>query len=100
MDLPKAIHELEYGHGAVYGPEDEAALLDVLHSQAPSCGPKVKRFEETFADFCGVPYGLAVTSGTTGLQLAAIAARIQPGDEVITTPISWISTANAAAVLG
>ena len=100
MELPKAIHELEYGHGAVYGPEEEAALLDVLHSQAPSCGPKVKRFEDTFAEFCGVPYGLAVTSGTTGLQLAAIAARLEPGDELITTPLSWISTANAAAVLG
>jgi perosamine synthetase len=100
MDLPKAIHELEYGQGSVYGPEEEAALVDVLHANAPSCGPRVKRFEETFASYCGVGYGLAVTSGTAGLQLAAIAARLEPGDEVITTPLSWISTANAAAVLG
>src|SRR3984957_15294055 len=100
MDLPKAIHELEYGQGSVYGREEEAALHDVLRANAPSCGPKVKKFEETFAGYCGVSYGLAVTSGTAGLQLAAIAARLEPGDEVVTTPISWISTANAAAALG
>src|SRR5579864_3865033 len=100
MDLPKAIHELEYGHGAVYGPEEEAALIDVLHASAPSCGPKVKKFEESFAAYCGAQYGLAVTSGTSGLDLAVIAAGAGPGDEVITTPISWISTANAAAALG
>ena len=100
MDLPKAIHELEYGHGSAYGPDEEAALIDVLRANAPSCGPQVKKFEESFAAYCGAPYGLAVTSGTAGLQLAVIAARVEPGDEVITTPLSWISTANAAAAQG
>jgi perosamine synthetase len=100
MDLPKAIHELEYGHGSVYGPEEEAAVCEVLRASAPSCGPKVKKFEESFAAYCGATYGLAVTSATAGLQLAAIAARVGPGDEVITTPISWISTANAVAAAG
>jgi perosamine synthetase len=100
MDLPKAIDELEFGHGSAYGPEEEAALLEVLRANAPSCGPKVKKFEETFAAYCGAGYGLAVTSATAGLQLAMIAAGVGPGDEVITTPISWISTANAAAVQG
>jgi perosamine synthetase len=100
MELPKAIHELEYGHGAAYGPEEEAALIEVLRAGAPSCGPKVKKFEEAFAAYCGAKYGLAVTSGTAGLELAVIAAGIEPGDEVITTPISWISTANAAAAKG
>jgi perosamine synthetase len=100
MDLPKAIHELEYGHGSVYGPEEEAAVCEVLRANAPSCGPKVKKFEETFAAYCRATYGLAVTSATAGLQLAVIAARVGPGDEVITTPISWISTANAVAAAG
>ncbi len=100
MKLPKAIHELEFGHGSCYGPEERDALLAVLKEGAPSCGPAVKRFEEEFAAFCGARYGLAVTSGTTGLQLSMIAAGVGPGDEVITTPISWIATANAAAVLG
>jgi perosamine synthetase len=100
MTLPKAIHELEFGHGSCYGKEEQDAVLEVMRAGAPSCGPAVKRFEETFARYCGTEHGLAVSSGTTGLQLAMIAAGVGPGDEVITTPISWISTANAAAVLG
>jgi perosamine synthetase len=100
MTLPKAIHELEFGHGSCYGKEEQDAVLEVMRAGAPSCGPAVKRFEETFARYCGTEYGLAVSSGTTGLQLAMIAAGVGPGDEVITTPISWISTANAATVLG
>jgi dTDP-4-amino-4,6-dideoxygalactose transaminase len=100
MKLPKAIHELEFGHGSRYESEERDAILEVLSAGAPSCGPAVKQFEEMFAGYCGAKYGLAVTSGTTGLQLAMIAAGVGPGDEVITTPISWISTANAAAVLG
>jgi perosamine synthetase len=100
MMLPQVVHELEFGHGSCYGKEEQDALLEVLRASAPSCGPWVKRFEEGFAKYCGTEYGLAVTSGTTGLQLAMIAAGVGPGDEVITTPISWIATANAAAVLG
>ena len=100
MMLPRTIHELEFGHGSSYGKEEEDAVIEVLRAGAPSCGPWVKRFEEEFAGYCGTQYGLAVTSGTTALQLAMIAAGVEPGDEVITTPISWISTANAAAVLG
>jgi dTDP-4-amino-4,6-dideoxygalactose transaminase len=100
MTLPRAIHELEFGHGSCYGIEEQEAVLEVMRASAPSCGPWVKRFEEEFAAYCGTTYGLAVTSGTTGLQLAMIAAGVQAGDEVITTPISWIATANAAAVLG
>jgi perosamine synthetase len=100
MTLPKAVHELEFGHGSCYGKEEQEAVLEVMRAGAPSCGPAVKRFEEAFAKYCGTAYGLAVTSGSTGLQLAMIAAGVGPGDEVITTPLSWISTANAAAVLG
>src|ERR1039458_4330039 len=68
MDLPKAIHELEYGQGSVYGPEEEAALGEVLRANAPSCGPQVKKFEETFASYCGVRYGLAVKAGEQGVR--------------------------------
>lgn len=100
MQLPKAVYELEYNHGSVYGEEEQAALLEVLAAGAPSCGPRVKEFEEAFAAYCGAAYGLAVTSATAGLQLALMAAGVGPGDEVITTPVTWISTANAAASLG
>lgn len=100
MELPKAIHELEYNHGGRYGEDEVAAVLEVLRASAPSCGPEVRQFEEQFAAYCGCPYALAVSSATAGLQLALLAAGVGPGDEVITTPISWISTANAAACLG
>ena len=100
MQLPKAVFELEFAHGSIYGEEEKAAVLEVLSASAPSCGPKVREFEEAFAAYCNTAYGLAVTSATTGLTLALIAAGVGPGDEVITTPVSWISTANAAAALG
>ncbi len=100
MSLPKAVFELEFGQGSRYGNEEQQALLEVLGAGAPSCGPRVRQFEEAFAKSCKAEYGLAVTSGTTALQLTMIAAGVGPGDEVITTPISWIATANAAAVLG
>ncbi|MGH7246826.1 MAG: DegT/DnrJ/EryC1/StrS family aminotransferase, partial [Pseudomonadota bacterium] len=100
MQLPKALYELEFTHGSAYGEEEAEALLAVLRAGAPSCGPKVKEFEEAFAVYCGCRYGLAVTSATAGLELAMLAAGAGPGDEVITTPISWISTANAAAARG
>jgi dTDP-4-amino-4,6-dideoxygalactose transaminase len=100
VPLPKAIHELEFGHGSIYGPEEAAAIAAVLADSAPSCGPRVKEFETAFAAYCGSPHGLAVTSATAGLDLALAACGVGPGDEVITTPITWISTANAAARLG
>lgn len=100
MLLPKALHELEYGHGSVYGEEEAAALMEVLRANAPSCGPRVRQFEDAFAAYCGAEFGLAVANATSGLELAMIAAGVGPGDEVITTPISWISTANAAASRG
>jgi perosamine synthetase len=100
MKLPKAVFELEFSHGSIYGEEEKAAVLEVLNLSAPSCGPKVQEFQEAFAAYCNAAHGLAVTSATAGLTLALIAAGVGPGDEVITTPISWISTANAAAALG
>jgi perosamine synthetase len=100
MDKPKVKYELEVAYGTTYGFEEAAALMEVLKNLAPSCGKKVKQFEDEFAAYCGARYGLAVTSATTGLTLAGIAAGVKPGDEVITTPISWISTASAFSALG
>src|SRR6202171_3268674 len=100
MKLPKAVFELEFSQGSIYGEEERAAVLEVLSANAPSCGPKVQEFQEAFANYCNAAHGLAVTSATAGLSLALIAAGVGPGDEVITTPISWVATANAAAVLG
>jgi perosamine synthetase len=100
MEKPKVKYELEVSHGSIYGAEEEAALLEVLRASAPSCGKKVKAFEEAFASYCGVRYALAVTSATAGLTLAGVATGVGPGAEVITTPISWIATASAFSILG
>lgn len=100
MKLPRVLYELEFNHGSAYGEEEIEAVLEVLNASAPSCGPKVKEFEEAFAAYCGCKHALAVSSCTAGLYLAVVAAGIGPGDEVITTPISWISTANAIAATG
>ena len=100
MDLPKAVHELEFNHGSIYGVEEAQALQNVLAASAPSCGPRVKEFEDAFAAYTGTRHGLAVANATMGLELAMIACGVGPGDEVITTPLSWISTANAIAARG
>jgi perosamine synthetase len=100
MEKPAVKYGLEVSHGTSYGIEEAAALLECLRENAPSCGKKVKQFEEEFARYCGANYALAVTSATAGLYLAGIAAGIKPGDEVITTPISWIATSAAFATIG
>lgn len=100
MIKPKIMHELEVAYGTEYGFEEAGILMEVLKDKAPSCGKRVKQFEDAFAAYCGTRYALAVTSATTGLTLAGIAAGIQSGDEVITTPISWIATATAFSALG
>jgi perosamine synthetase len=100
MEKPKIKYELEISHGSIYGVEEAAALMEVLKASAPSCGKKVKQFEEAFAAYCGVKYALSCTSATTGLTLAGIACGVGPGTEVITTPLSWIATASAFSTLG
>ena len=82
------------------GLEEEAAVIEVLRSQILAQGPKVARFEEAFAQLCGVPYAVAVSSGTTALHLALLAHQIGPGDEVITSPFSFIATANSILMSG
>jgi len=100
MKTPEIKMELEVAYGTTYGLEEATAVLEVIQNMAPSCGKKVKQFEDEFAAYCGTKYAVSVTSATTGLTLTGIAAGIQPGDEVITTPISWIATSSAFSNLG
>jgi dTDP-4-amino-4,6-dideoxygalactose transaminase len=100
MVKPEIMHGLEVAYGNIYGFEEAAALMEVLKNSAPSCGKKVKEFENNFSQYCGTEYALAVTSNTTGLTLAGIAAGIKAGDEVITTPLSWIATSTAFSSIG
>jgi len=80
--------------------KEEQYVLEVLRSGVLSIGPKVEEFEKKFAKFAGTKYACAVSSGTAGLHLAMIAAGIGPGDEVITTPFSFVASANVILYVG
>ena len=73
---------------------EEELVLEVLRSRRLSLGPKLPEFERAFADWLGVERAAAVSSGTAGLHLAVRDAGVQPGDEVVTTPLSFVSSAN------
>ena len=77
------------------GDEEKKAVLEVLDSGMLAQGPRVKGFEEAFAEYCGVNYAVATTSGTTALHVALLINSIGPGDEVITSPFTFISSANS-----
>ena len=73
---------------------EEELVLEVMRSGRLSLGPTVNRFEELFAARVGAPYAAAVSSGTAGLHLLCVAAGIEPGDEVLTSPYSFAASAN------
>jgi perosamine synthetase len=80
--------------GTYLGEREEELVLDVLRSGRLSLGPTLDRFEDLFAEAVGAPYAAAVSSGTAGLHLLCHAAGLGPGDEVITTPLSFAASAN------
>jgi perosamine synthetase len=80
---------------AVLGPEEEAAIIEVLRSGQLSLGPRVPAFEQAFARRIGSPYASAVSSGTSALHLALRAVGVADGDEVVTSPFSFVASANA-----
>ena len=98
--FPPVIQDLQTSFGSTYGDDEKKALLEVLANNAPTSGKKVAEFERKFAEFCGTKYAVTVSNGTAALMMAFKAIGIEQGDEVITTPITWIATAAAAEVLG
>jgi dTDP-4-amino-4,6-dideoxygalactose transaminase len=82
------------------GEEEKRAVLEVIDSKQLAQGPRVEAFERGFAEICGVKYGVATSSGTTALQAAVLAHGIGPGDEVITTPFTFIASANSILFAG
>jgi len=90
---------LPYGTQSI-GADDVRAVVRALKSDRLTQGPEVERFEEAFAKFCGAPYAVAVSSGTAGLHLAALTAGLGPGDEAVTTPLTFAATANCVLYAG
>jgi len=79
---------------------EEELVADVLRSGRLSLGPTIDRFEEAFAEAVGAPYAVAVSSGTAGLHLLCISVAVGPGDEVVTSPYSFVASANCAIYEG
>jgi perosamine synthetase len=82
------------------GAEEEQAVLEVLRSGWLSQGQRVAQFEREFAEYVGAKYAIAVSSCTTALHLAFVAAGIAPGDEVLCPSLSFIATANCIRYVG
>lgn len=80
--------------------DDIDAVVEVLKSDYLTQGPIVSKFEEEVASYVGSKYAVAVSSCTAGLHIACLAAGLKKGDKALTTPISFVSTANAATYCG
>ena len=80
--------------------QDIAAVSSVLRSDFITCGPKVDEMEQMLCAFTGAKYAVAVSNGTAALHCACIAAGVGPGDEVITTPLTFAASANCALYCG
>jgi len=80
--------------------EDIKAVGEVLRSEWITQGPKIAEFEKRVADYCRVKFAGAVSSGTAALHLACLAAGISNGDEVITSPLTFVASANCALYVG
>ena len=82
------------------GAAEQAAVADVLADGLLAQGPRMAAFEERFAAFADVPHAVAVSSGTAALHLALLGAGLGRGDEVVTSPFTFIATANAITYTG
>lgn len=80
--------------------EDIQAVVEVLRSDWLTQGPEVEKFENAIAEYCGSRYAVAVANGTAALHLASLAAGFGPDDEVITSPITFVASANCIVYTG
>jgi dTDP-4-amino-4,6-dideoxygalactose transaminase len=82
------------------GDDEVAAVTEAIRSGWLTTGPRAEELERRFAEYAGAKHALAVASGTAAMHLALVAVGIGPGDEVITTPITWPATANVIVHAG
>ena len=97
--IPVRTNPLSYGRQYI-DEEDIQAVADTLRSDYLTCGPRITQLEEKLCEVTGAKYCVAVSNGTAALHIAAIAAGIKEGDEVITTPITFAASANCALYCG
>ena len=91
--------KLYYGHQYI-DDADIQAVVDVLKSDYLTCGPKITELEEKLCKLTGTKYAVVCSNGTAALHMACMAAGVEPGDEVITTPITFAASANCALYCG
>lgn len=90
---------IPYGRQSI-DQSDVDAVCEVLRSDFLTTGPKIEEFERTVADYTGAGYAAAVSSGTAALHIACLAAGIGPGDEVVTSPLTFAASANCVLYCG
>lgn len=92
-------YPISYGHQYITD-EDIQVVVDTLKSDYLTQGPRILEFEKDFAKYCGCKYACVVSNGTAALHLCAMALDINPGDKVITTPITFVASANGFRYCG
>ena len=97
----KPVFEKKIGYGHQYIDDaDIQAVLDVLKSDYLTCGPKIEEAEAKLCEITGAKHAVLIANGTAALHASCFAAGIGPGDEVITTPITFAASANCALYCG
>ncbi|MBR2143778.1 UDP-4-amino-4,6-dideoxy-N-acetyl-beta-L-altrosamine transaminase [Anaerovibrio sp.] len=97
----KPVFEKRIGYGHQYVDDaDIQAVVDVLKSDFLTCGPKIEEAEAKLCKITGAKYAVLIANGTAALHAAMFAADVGPGDEVITTPITFAASANCALYCG
>lgn len=96
---PVRVNKIYYGRQCV-GEDEIKAVSEVLRSPFITCGPKVAEAEKRLAEYMGAKHAVVCSNGTAALHCACIAAGIGPGDEVITTPLTFAASANCAVYCG
>ncbi len=92
-------HYIPYGRQCI-DDDDIQAVVDVLKSDFLTTGPKIAEFERALCEATGASYAVALSNGTAALHAACFAAGVKPGDEVITSPMTFAASANCALYIG
>lgn len=96
----KPVRTTPISYGKQYIDDDDVAAVAVTLRSTLTCGPKIDELEQKLCEITGAKYAVAVSNGTAALHIAAMAAEIGPGDEVIVSPITFAASANCVLYCG